>query len=365
MNRIGLVLLALFLSCAPSPDVRAVGWQAMPAEPSNQSWGTINWEWKSVTRLEGKVSLLGPAPGKRLYLAVRWANSTEPVVLTPLFGSEFGVEVDPPASARTRGSCGQDRAEGLVLVYLAASDVPDPARDELVSVSQKQRGVFSSLQTIYSQPFAWDLCVAPRPLVPLLLQHDPRLALAGCAPDCDRPLFERTHVVSASLSFTPEGSNLRFEVLGAWPSLAIEVNGESFARDELDRASWVDGLNTVRITAGDLPPWTAEVVVPSRELQVQLGEASLRVGEPFTLGWTAPWASETWVYAVPLDVPLVKTADPSFEAAGQSITEVFPGFRDATGEPREVPRAKLLVRASLDEGPFGLSVEESIAAPIE
>jgi hypothetical protein len=296
---------------------------------------------------------------------VRWENATSPVVLTEPFESSFAVEVAPPAGARVPVSsrvCSGERASGLLLAYLAASAAPEPSRDELVSVSVKPREVFSSLQALYSQPFVWDSCAGPRPLVPLLLQHDPRLRLALCAPDCGEPLVDRTHVVSAQVDLEADGATLSFEVLGR-EEVVVEVNGEVLSAGE--RGAWREGVNSVQVTAGALAPWAAEVVLPSKHLALQLQEDRLRTGEPFTLSWRAPWATSAWVNAWPLDVPVLKVGEPSFAANGASLTEVFPGFRDARGCLRSVPRASIEVRAKLADGPFGLSVADSLVVPVE
>lgn len=366
MNRSLLVLLLALVSCTPPSSVeRPPGWYALPDEQADRSWGALNFGWKSSTRLEGELSLTGAAPGRKLYLAVRWANATTPVVLTQPFDSTFSAEVEPPPSAREPVSsrvCSGARASGLLLAYLVESGAPDPARDELVSVSVKPREVFSSLQALYSQPFVWDTCAGPRPLVPLLLQHDPRLRLALCAPDCGEPLLERTHVVSAQVDLDADGAGLSFEALGR-EEIVVEVNGVVLSAG--DRGAWNEGVNAVRVTVGALAPWTAEVVLPPQRLGLQLEEGRLRTGAPFTLSWHAPWATSAWVDVRPLDVPALKVGDPSFVANGESLEEVFPGFRDARGCLREVPRATLQVRARLMDGPFGLSVADSVVVPVD
>lgn len=366
MNR-SLVLLLALVSCTPPPPAveRPPGWYALPDEQADRSWGALNFGWKSTTRLEGELALTGAAPGRKLYLAVRWANAMQPVVLTEPFESSFAVEVEPPAAARQpvySRVCSGERAEGLLLAYLSDGSGADPSRDELVSVSVKQREVFSSLQALYSQAFVWDTCGEPRPLVPLLLQHDPRLRLALCAPDCGEPLLDRTHVVSAQVDLADDAAAFSFEVLGR-EEVVVEVNGVVLLGD--DRGAWHEGANAVRVTMGALAPWTAEVVLPPKRLGLQLLEGRLRTGEPFTLSWHAPWASSAWVNAWPLDVPALKVGDPSFVAKGESLEEVFPGFRDARGCLREVPRATLQVRARLLDGPFGLSVADSVVVPVD
>ena len=371
MNRSLLALLAALMSCTPPPPAvpgeRVPGWYSLPDEQANRSWGTLIFRWTSPTRLEGQVSLPGEAPGQKLYLAVRWANTLVPVVLTQPFDSEFSVEVDPPAEAREPSFsrvCSGERASGLLLAYLAQSDVADPSRDELVSVSVKPEGVFSSAQAI-GRPFVWDSCAQARPSMPLLLQHDPRLRLALCAPACEEPLFDRTHVVSAEVELDGERATLSFEVLGQWPELTVEVNGVVIDPSARERGPWREGANTVRVTAGALTPWTAEVVLPAASLGLELEEDRLRVGAPFTLSWQAPWAASTWVNAWPLDVPLLKVGDPWFTANGESVSDVFPGFLDGRGCLRAVPRALLQVRARLMDGPFGLSVVDSLVVPVE
>lgn len=364
-----MFVLAVLMSCAAPPPVsweRAPGWYSLPDEQANRSWGALNFGWTSATRLEGQVSLTGEAPGRKLYLAVRWAGATEPSVLTEPFDSAFSVEVSPPAAAREDSFgrvCTGERAAGLLLAYLSESGVPDPSRDELVSVSVKQRGVFSSLQVLYSQPFGWDSCSGPRPLVPLLLQHDPRLQLALCAPDCVEPLIDRTHVVSAELDLTPGSAWFSVDVLGQ-EAVAVEVNGAAVAADDHQRSRWREGLNTVKVTSGTLAPWTAEVVLPSGSLSLDLHEGRLVTGAPFTLEWQAPWALDAWVSLRPLEVPTLKVGDPWFAAEGESLTDTFPGFFDARGCARAVGRASVEVRARKVEGPFSISVTESLEVPV-
>lgn len=363
MRRIAL-LLVLAACAAPTPTETEPGWHEHPDEPAGRFFGQIHLSWTRHGLLEGTLQLDEATPGLKPYFAVRWANATTTTVLGAPFEDAFAITVDPPASARTAGGCGEE-AKGLLLVYLT-SGTPDPSRDELVSVSEKSRELFGSLQTIYSQPFVWSPCAGQRPLVPILLQHDPRLRLALCAPGCTEPLFDRTHVVKASVELDPDYDSFSYEILGKWDEVTLEVNGVVVPREPLAQAKWVEGRNRVRITAGSLAPWEAVVVLPPRDLQLTLVDgAPLRTGQPFTLSWSAPWAGSTWVGAYPLDVPVLKVGTPSFSSETETLTDIFPGFVDTMNMPRDVPRAELNARAQLPGRQFELSVNQSIVVDVD
>jgi hypothetical protein len=362
MNRTVLALIALLASCAPPlpPELPAAGWHSLPDEPANESLGGLNFRWPTTSRLEVTRWVPEDQAAPKLYLAARWANSADLTVLTPVFEETVTVDLAPPASARQRTACGE-RADGLLLAYVAATETPDPATDQLVGVYQKPANLFADRGS--PRPFTWDTCGGESSTWPLFLQPDPRLKLALCAPNCAEPLFDRTHVLMASVTAAADRTDFSFWVLGTWPEVRVEVNGKSVPKDELERAEWVEGNNTVRITAAELAPWTAQVVLPPRDLRLTLHGDAPRIGSNFTVTWSAAWADSTELLVWPLDVPVGKAVYPTFELSGDSLTAPFPEF-PRVGSTTPPTRAELRLTAVRTTGRFQFSVGQSVITPL-
>jgi hypothetical protein len=336
------------------------------------SWGTVDVHWVSGTALAGEISTTQVPAGRQLYLAVKWKDlPPTPItaLLDPSMPSAFQVELSPPVSAREpvySRICEGDQAEGLLLAYLTDQPSPDPSRDELVGASFKQPEAFAYVQTAYNERFVWSTCAGARYVPPLLLQHDPRLWIALCevngALACGKRIFDRTHIAGARLDLDASGAHLSLDRVGRPASLTLEVNGVETTED---KAQWRAGSNTVRVTVAGLAPWEAEVELPAAPLEPRARETSLRAGAEFTLRWTAPWASTAWVNIYPLDVPTLKVGDPFFSATGESLTATFPGFFDGYGKPRDVPRARVSLRATRVQESFWLSTTEELVLSVE
>lgn len=284
-------------------------------------------------------------------------------VLSPTFDGRVAVDLSPPAKARRPSSCsGGQRAEGLLLAYLATTDLPDPSRDQLVGAFQRPWNLFDSEGA--PEPFTWDGCGVLSSTWPMQLEADPRLALTLCFPNCAGPLFDRTLVSSAELRLSPERAALSYWLLGAQKDVHVEVNGADVPADRLSDAPWHEGNNTVLISAGGLPPWTAEVVIPARDLRLQLHGAPPRIGDDFMVTWAAPWADASRLSAWPLDVEIIRAGYPDFEVRGGSFTAPFPAFPTNGSDPAPT-RAELRLRASTSTGRFTLHLEQAVITPIE
>jgi hypothetical protein len=281
---------------------------------------------------------------------VKWANQPEPTVITNVFdvtASQLSTEVVPPSAAiaPSASRCGGPQATGLLLAYVATGAQPDPSTDELVGVSFKQPGIFSTNQTLLNDTFTWNTCQEERFQVPLVLQHDPRLRFALCevvdGKACGQPVFDRTRVVDASVGLDGERVSLFLNsLLGPTnEGVTVEVNGSplaglfvsaSFAQaTTTGLGPWHAGANTVRVTIGQLAPWQAEVELPSKPLDLVVSTPTLSPGGTLSARWNAPWATFTQVVVTPQNDPTTKTNFFSFTSTSQTLTEVFPGFAPA------------------------------------
>lgn len=333
-----------------SPGDELPGWYDVPAEPANVFSGEARLRIVEG-RLQGDLTL---APGEGpLYFAIKtqgWEPQAITEVIDPAVSTSF---TSAPFSCR--------RAEATLLAYSLrpGATTPDPTLDELIGVAFKPSWLFPYQQSAYNQRLTERSCAAGGELLPMQLQHDPRLRLALCdtadsrsALVCGQAPLDRTRVHAISLSVDEDGRVFlapNFVVFVDEP-VEYRINGAAFpaSAGQLDSrlaaGLWRAGRNTVEIRQGSLPPWSAEVVLPMRSLHPRLHEAGLRAGAPFTMSWdAAPWAQAYRVTSAPLEVNAGRVAFPSWWTEQPSLNETFPGFRNGNGDPLSAERAELMV----------------------
>ncbi len=349
---------------APAGE-RQPGWYDVPAEPATIFVGEL-----SIASENGTISgtVYNPAlPTDRLfYLAMKWPGEA-PIAITELLKpadrASYRAALNPPGRVRKPslvGSCSGERAEGILLAYLARPNTttPDPASDELIGASFKQKELFSYNQTAYNTKVTWDTCVSIKRWIPsLFLQRDARLAFALCEEPvnagriCGQPVLDRTRVESVDLAIDSGFLNFGLSDVGGTmgESTTVEVNGVAFdpkPRTEPGIAPFHAGENFVRVKTGQLAPWEAKVVLPTSSLRPRLVEAALRQNAPFTVAWDdAPWATSFDVRISPVDGPIRRVAYPEYAAKGSSVTATFEGFDDAKGGKDITPRARVRLNA--------------------
>jgi hypothetical protein len=380
-----MVVLAACAGPTPFPvSPASPGWSEVVDEPAGSSFGEVLLAWTEVPlercgtqlALSGDVRVSDIPADQRLYFAMRW-NHESPVVVSDLLplsptgvrGEHFSLLLAPPQSALEPFSgrtCSGTQARGVLLAYLTSSDTPHPETDELVGVSSKDPSVFSSLQRGYDQLLTWSSCPFSRPLMPLQLQHDERLRLTLCDTTCTQPVFDRTRIAGASLSLGPAGWTLNATFVNAgYQAASYEINGLATEGSGSELAPWHEGPNVVRVQVDDLPAWEAVLTLPALALSPRLAEPTLQVGAPFSLSWDAsPWATNAFVQFRPLEVPILKVGDPFFTTNQTSFTETFPGFHDAGGALREVPRAGVSLEVRQLQNRYGFSLSEEFEVPV-
>lgn len=344
------------------------GWYELPAEPAAEFVGQLTLQ-RSPTELTGTVThQLGD---RRVYLAMQWGE-TEPVAVTGALasGASFRAPLDPPASVRTSSATCRATAKGVLLVYLETADAPlDPRTDELIGASYKPEPYFPYEQSAYNQHIEWSDCsTTSTPLLPLLLQHDPRIGLARCSErqltsgTCPTKLLDRTRLSKAALQISADGTLLSptFVFQPANASVRYEINGQRvgdgfWQLSTMGVGPWKAGRNTLSITIDGFAPWTAVVVLPKQGLEPKL-ETALKAGSDFTLHWNrATWATSYLVSFAPLDIPPRRQFDPRWTATEPTLTARFEGFLDGNSAPVYAPRTRVFLSASRSQGASGVT----------
>ena len=349
------------------------GWYDFPEEPANLFFGEARLKLVNGT-LQGSLTL--PPGACPIYLAIKWPGS-EPQPIT---------EVIDPSVSTTFSSAPLDcrRTPGTLLAYLlrTSGSTPDPGTDELIGVGVKPLWLFASQQTAFNQPLTEELCRSgDAQLLPLQLQHDPRLTLALCDTAderselvCGQPPLDRTRIDGISATVEDDG---RVRISASFVAFVDEpvdylVNGVPFAEREgqldssLANGPWNSGPNTIQIRQGSLPPWSATVALPIDSLHPRLHEPALREGAQFTVSWdAASWAQSYRLIIAPLDVPISKTSDPEWTSEQPSVSEIFPGFRNAVGGTVLPTRAMLMLTGRASSGFHSIEWNEQIEVAVQ
>lgn len=379
--------LAGDVSTVPGAELEP-GWYELPAEPASEFVGDLTLQ-QEPSLLTGRV--LHQLRDQRVYLAMQWGE-LEPIAVTgPLdSGASFRALLDPPASARTSSATCRASAKGVLLVYLVTPGAaPDPRADELVGASHKPERYFPYEQTAYNQHIVWDNCsTASKPLLPLLLQRDPRFGLVRCTEQqlqndtCSTKALDRTRISKAELHISPDGALLSPTFLHEPANTAVryDINGQRVGNgfwqlSTTGAAPWKGGRNTISITIDGYAPWTAVVVLPKTPLEPKL-ETTLKAGTDFTLRWNrATWATSFLVAMSPLDIPPRRQFDPRWSTTEPTLTTRFDGFLNSDSTPVYAPRAQVRLMATRQQGldsgvihgggGFSLTWAEALVVPVQ
>jgi hypothetical protein len=108
------------------------------------------------------------------------------------------------------------------------------------------------------------------------------------------------------------------------------------------------------------------VVLPIDSLHPRLHEPALREGAPFTVSWdAASWAQSYGLYSWPLDVAPTRAGYPEWWSEMPSVSEIFPGFRDAAGGTVVPPRAMLMLTVRGPSGFYRIEWNEKIDVAVQ
>jgi hypothetical protein len=383
-------VISLLSSCAQPqtpwpPGHELPGWYDVPEEPANVFAGEARLRLVNGG-LQGELTFAS-GQARPMYFAMKWKGADpQPIsaMLDPAVSASFSTPAfEPPLAVRvpSPASPACSTAEGRLLAYEVrqGGTTPDPALDELIGVAFKPQWLFPFQQSGYNEQLTWNSCLpGAGDLMPLQLQHDPRLKLALCdtasEPSltvCGQAALDRTRVHAIDLSVDADGDvflSPNLLVLDQEP-VTFVVNGRSFAgtarqlRTTLTSAPWRAGRNKVEVRQGTQAPWVAEVVLPVHSLNPKLHGEVLREGAAFTASWDeAPWADGYALSSDPIDVPPARVAHPRWSTERTSVTETFPGFRDGNGAPVQPERARLTLRVyGVADSPAAFAVFHSSA----